>query len=604
MKRILLLIIGVTANFYCVKAQEMDPQMEAFIARMDSGSLNEIEQELDKGIEGLKAFAGFFESPSEDQIKNYTPEEERFEKPFKIDTASVQKAFHQFNNIGFKQIFREDKSLLEFEKIGDDYWSTVWMEEGMEEQFNPKAIFYKDGTRTTEGIQNNEISFFFERPWGKIAVIDSVQIDYNIRYTAAYDSLDVDDKRKKINYKDANITVKKLEKNHVYLTVSDEYKERLSIRALNTDGKFLNQNSSSFSPTSDDKSEEGFDEMLALLEDVQTKLKSDKFKDTESLKNYLLKKVGKTKTVKDKDGVYHLKYYFEGNIESLRLFIQTEEKQKTVTFTAKNNSHFGDIILIQNRTNNIFLDADTKELFRTPFTPIQSLGSRYFQNDTLYYHLNLKTNTLDELKVEYVWEADNGLAFIQKSYEDPLLMYSVEYELLSDMHFIKIYIIDDEYVLGIGEENENYIINSKGVIKKLEGITNIRAPFDNRMAAKSNNKYGFLTTSGEIVIPFIYKEIEDFKNGFAIVENDENLFGIIDVNGVIVIPLIYDRILSHENGFTWVSIHNTYQLLNKDGKVLLTEKGSSYSISSSGADITLQFGDKRYDAYGNLIAED
>ena len=604
MKKVLFVVISIITSLFELSAQKIAPQMEAFVSRMDNATLEELEKDLDEGIEAIRAFEEFFEGPGEELIKNYTPEEERFDKPFKIDTTTVYQALRQFNNIGFQQSFRDDASFLKFEKIGDKYWNTVWMGEGIEEGFIPKAIFYKDGTKVTEGIQDNKISTFFEEPWGKIAVIDSVQIDYNIRYTSAYDSLEVAKQIKKVKYKDRIFTVKRLEKNHAYLTVSDEYKDRITIRALNSKGKFLNQNSSSFSSTADNKSKDEFGEMINLLEDLQTKLKADKFENTESLKKYLLKKVDKFKSVKDKDGVYHLKYYFEGNVESLRLFIETEEKNKTVTFTAKNNSHFGDVILMQSKTENIFLDADAKELFRTPLTPIESLGSRYFVNDSLYYHLNLKTKKLNKLNVTYVWEATNGLAFIQQPGNDNLLMYNGEYQLLSDIPFTKLYILDDEYVQGIGIAKENYILSATGAIKKLEGISEIGDAYDGRIAALKNEMMGFISTSGEVLIPFIYKEVENFKNGFAIVENEENKVGIIDINGETVIPLIYNRILSHENGFTWVLKDSDHQLLDKNGKVLISEKGSSYSISRSGADTTLQFGDRTYDAYGNLISEE
>ena len=603
-KSILLFFLILHFAVSSLQAQEISPEMDAFIARMDNATLEELETELNQGIEGLRAFAGFFERSGEEGIKNYTADEERFEKSFKIDTTAAYQAMHQFNNIGFQQVFRDEASLLKFQKIGDKYWNTVWMGEGMEEKFIPKTIFYKGGATVTEGIANNKLSFFFEEPWGKIAVIDSVQIDYNLRYTATYDSLEIAKKTKKVSYKDGVITVKRLEKNHLYLTISDQYKDRLTIRALNSEGKFLNQNSSSFSPRPDNKSKDGFGEVLSLLEDIQTKLKADKFKNTESLKKYLLKKADKFKSVKDKDGIYHLKYYFEGNIASLRLFIETEEKSKTVSFTAKNISSFRDVILMQNKTENIFLDSDAKELFRTPLTPIESLGSRYFQNDSLYYHINLQTKKLNKLDATYVWEATNGLAFIQQPKKDNLLMYNAEYELLSDLPFVKLYILDDEYVQGIGPGKENYILSATGAIKKLEGISEIGDPFDGRIAALKNGMMGFISTSGEVLIPFIYKEVENFKNGFAVVENDENKSGLIDIDGRTVIPLIYNKILSHENGFTWVSTDDAFQLLDKKGKILITEKGSSYFVNRSGADTTLQFRDKTYDAYGNLISDE
>jgi len=605
MKNKLLFAFFVILNFSITSlhAQDMNPEMEAFIERMDGANLEELEKELDEGIEGLRAFAGFFDS-SGPELKDYTKEEERFEDSFKIDTSIVAKAIGQFDNIGFTQIFRDDKSLVKFRKIGNEYWNTEWMGEGMEEKFIPKTIFYSDGSSISEGISDNSISFFFENPWGKLAIIDSIQVDYNIHYTAAYDSLEVSKNTRKIKYENTLIKIKKLEKNHLYLTVSDEYKDRLNIRALNAEGKFLNQNSSSFSPMPDNKSKDGFTEILSLLEEVQKKLKANAFKDTESLKKYLLKKVGKIESVKDKDGVYHMKYYFEGSIESLRLFIETEEKSKNVSFTATNTSGFGDIILIQNKTENIFLDANAKELFRTPYIPIESLGARYFQNDSLYYHLNLETKKLDELKVAYVWEATNGLAFIQKAKEDQLLMYNAEHELLSNMLFTKLYVIDKQFVQGIDVQNVNYILSSKGDIKKLEGISDIRDLYDSRMAAKYNDRFGFIDPSGEIAIPFTYREVENFKNGFAIVANEANKFGVIDIDGKPVVPLIYSRILSYKKGFAWVATEDAYQLINNDGKILISESGDNYAISRSGHDITLQFGEKSYDGYGNLIPEE
>lgn len=53
---------------------------------------------------------------------------------------------------------------MKFSKIGKDYWNTQWMEDGMEEKFIPKTIFYKDGTSISRDISENKLSFFFENP--------------------------------------------------------------------------------------------------------------------------------------------------------------------------------------------------------------------------------------------------------------------------------------------------------------------------------------------------------------------------------------------------------------------------------------------------------
>ena len=601
LKKIVLLFFALlflaTQN---TKAQEITPEMQAFLAKIDGANLEEIEAELDEGIKGLKAFAGFFDGPGSEGIKDYAPEEEKFEDPFTIDTSVVAKAILQFDNIGFRQQFRDGTSLVKFNKIGDDYWNTTWMEEGMTERFIPMAIYRKDGSNITDDIEGYDVSFFFEEPWGAMAVIDSIAIDYEIRYTAAYDSLVLTKKSKKINYKDGFIKVKKIEKNFLYLTISDAYADGFYVNALNAEGKVLNSNSSSFSPTSDDQADDGITEILKLLEEVQAKLKKKDFKDTEAFKRYLLKKVPKIEKAKDSDGVYHRKYYFEGNIDTVKIFIETEEESKSVSFMATNTSGFGEIILVQNGSYNIFLDANAKELFKLEYTPIQSLGSRYFQNDSLYYHLDLESKKLDALNVFRVWEASNGLAFIQTKKENGFQMYSSDYELLSEITFDDLYSINEMYTEGITNK-EHYIIDANGKIKKLDGINDIRELFDGRMAAKSNGKYGYIDASGTIVIPFIYSEAENFKDGLAIVAQEANAYGLIDTNGKTVIPLNYFGVQSYENGIAWVSTGSGYELIDKTGKVLVTAKGSSYSVSGSGIDKTYQFGDKKYDAFGKLI---
>lgn len=599
-KAVLLFFAFILLCANTLTAQELTPEMESFIAKIDGASLADIEAELDEGLNGLRAFAGFFDIGDSEGIKEYTSEEENFEEPFAIDTSVVTKAVLQFDNIGFQQNFRNGKSQLKFEKIDDNYWNTVWMEEGMAENFMPKTIYYKDGTKVTEGISDNEISFHFENPWGPIAIIDSVAVNYTIYFTAKYDSLLLTKKSKKIKYKDGFIKVKQFENNFLYVTVSDAYADGFYVNALNGDGKVLNQNSSSFSPTTDDQAGDGIAEIISLLEEVQVKLKNKDFKDTAAFKSYLLKKASKLETAKDTDGVYHKKYYFEGNIDKVKLFVETEEKSKTVSFTAVNNSGFGGIIFMQDKKYNIFLDANAKELFRLEYSPIRSLGSRYYQNDSLYYHLDLEAKQLQAIDAFRVWEAANGLAFVQTTEESNFLMYDADFKLLSDFAFEGLYTIDDTYVQGIAG-TDNFILDSKGTIKKLDGISDIRDPFDGRMAAKSNGKYGYIAVSGEVAIPFEYVDAGNFQDGLAIVAKETNKYGLIDTNGKVVIPLKYFEIKSFENGIVWVSTDDGYELLDKTGKVLATAEGSSYSVSGTGLEKTYQFGDVTYDAFGRLL---
>jgi len=552
-KSVLTLILFLFTIINTISGQEID----TFLGKIDGASLEELEQELDEGITGLKSFMDFFTAPNE-ETKTFTAEEERFSEPFKIDTSIVQRVTKQFEKIGFLQTFKENKSHLEFEKIGDDYWNTVSLPEGMEERFTPKKIYYKDGTTTSVGIGENEVSFFWEKEWGAIKVIDSVEIDYNIRYTKTYDSLKLQKKTKKLNYKNGIVKIEKLKENYLYITISDAYSDGFYLRALNSDGKPLSQSSSSFSPTSDASSSDGMTAMLSLLEDVQNRLKKKKFKDVEGLKNYLIKKFSKLEATKDKDEVRHLKFYFDGNIDSAQLYFETEEGSQTVPFTATNNGDFKKILLMQTKEHIIFMNALANEIFRIDARPLERIGDRFFVENETYLHLNLANKSLDSLEAIKVFETINGLAFIQKEISDGFIVYDTNLKKLSEIPFSNVWSVDKEYAHTLSHDKENYAIDSKGTLKKIKGIDQILDLSEGLLMAKSNGKFGFIDVSGEIKIPCIYNDAELFSEGLAVVMNEEGQYGFINAKGMIALPLIYNRANSFENGIALVSEGNEY----------------------------------------------
>lgn len=602
MKKQLLFIFVLVFSYTTasLKAQEKNPEMEAFLKKIDGASLEELEKELEEGITGLKAFMGFFEGPDEEP-KTFTSEDERFSEPFRIDTSLVKLATQQFENIGFAQTFKEDKSQLKFQKIGDDYWSKAYLSEGLEEWFTPKKIHFKDGTAVVNGIENNKISFFFDEDWGDIKVIDSVEIEYNIRYTKSYDSLKIDKKTKKLNYKQGIVKVEKLEKNHLYITITDAFADGFYLKALNGDGKPLDQYSSSFSPTSDNTSGDTFKEMLGILEEVQGKLKKDKFKDVEQLKKYLIQKVSKIEETKDTDGVSHKKFYFNGNIDSVMLYFETEEGSQTIPFIVTNNSDFRNIHLNQTNEHLIFMDAMAKEIFRIDARPLERFGEHFFFEDDTYYYLNTQAKNLDKMEAVRVFETINGLVFIQQTTENGFLAFDANLKQLSELEFPYAWSVNKEYVHAIGSDKENYAIDSKGTIKKIEGVDEIGDLSEGLLLAKLNGKYGFIDASGKSIVPCIYKDVELFSEGLAVVMNEEGQYGFVNKKGEIILPLVYNRANSFENGIALVSENESYLLIDKLGKVLVKTNSNGYSINGSGVNKTYRFDDKKYDAFAKLI---
>jgi hypothetical protein len=92
--------------------------------------------------------------------------------------------------------------------------------------------------------------------------------------------------------------------------------------------------------------------------------------------------------------------------------------------------------------------------------------------------------------------------------------------------------------------------------------------FSEGLAAVSNGeKYGFINTSGEIIIPYFYDEtFMGFNNGVSDVRLNDSC-GYIDKNGKVVIPLIYETAYPFMSEYAQVETFSGKSLLiNKKGK--------------------------------------
>lgn len=58
---------------------------------------------------------------------------------------------------------------------------------------------------------------------------------------------------------------------------------------------------------------------------------------------------------------------------------------------------------------------------------------------------------------------------------------------------------------------------------------------------KSNGKYGFINTKGEVVVPCIYDLAHSFYEGYATVESNGK-WGVVDKKGRVIIQPIYDYV--------------------------------------------------------------
>lgn len=78
---------------------------------------------------------------------------------------------------------------------------------------------------------------------------------------------------------------------------------------------------------------------------------------------------------------------------------------------------------------------------------------------------------------------------------------------------------------------------------------------------KHSDKYGFIDTSGKLVVPS-YDDAQDFSEGYARVEQNGKL-GFIDTKGQLVIPCIYDWVGSFSDGFAVVEQNHKFGSISK-----------------------------------------
>jgi len=124
-------------------------------------------------------------------------------------------------------------------------------------------------------------------------------------------------------------------------------------------------------------------------------------------------------------------------------------------------------------------------------------------------------------------------------------------------------IYDDAENLGSGfiriKEGGNYgIISTMETILSSFNYQEIRIQSNRRMAAKRNNKYGFLgeARDGKVkeLIPFIYDCVRDFEDGLSLVAYG-NLRMIIDCDGRFVLSLDQELVDECENDSRYTSLH-------------------------------------------------
>lgn len=84
-------------------------------------------------------------------------------------------------------------------------------------------------------------------------------------------------------------------------------------------------------------------------------------------------------------------------------------------------------------------------------------------------------------------------------------------------------------------------------------------------------RYGFKDKDENIVIPCIWKQVEPFQSGLALVQNENDEWGWINKAGQMVIPCIWEDAFDFSEGFACVKDKNCkkWGYINRDGELVI-----------------------------------
>ena len=90
---------------------------------------------------------------------------------------------------------------------------------------------------------------------------------------------------------------------------------------------------------------------------------------------------------------------------------------------------------------------------------------------------------------------------------------------------------------------------------------------DGVFIAQKGEKYGLISSTGDILAPLDFDDIDIFEDGLAKAENDGKV-GFLDVNGRVAIPFRYCRASAFKGGIVSAQKEGKWYIVDKNGKTV------------------------------------
>lgn len=500
----------------CIDKDEIKAIEKDIRAFVDTTSVSEIKKIIKENYkytltnkeEIIEQLEGFRKSTDDDFLSKtrlYLLDEERYEERENTYKELVNNNHkHYRDTIGqgayFDQIFKNNESSLKTivrnngftvfkfsnEESIQPYYSLNF---DSEKELKIMNIYYHDGTVDSSETTIPEHSFPLNSiPVNKMKHIDSLQMEFKVKYVSQIDSVHFD--KNEIGVKKGDFKLLKMDKNYVeYETPNDYYPYHvgsiLEEEFYNKEGKVLDTEYG-YGNLGLQTVEEDYIQRLDLRREYYEYVTIAKTKGevVNALKYVQLKNHNSYLKETRKE-----KQLLQGNVESFTIY--QEKKRDTITFlaTLKNANELKNMYIHELEEETEFIDQNGEKITSLPFSIrflYLSQGSIYSDkyffadddsygiDDREYFYIDQEEQvviTLPYSRVEFLCKSI--LMVSEKDNEGFKLLSTEENKLLSDETFNRFFIMryTDEGVLVYNDEGSFLLLDQNGeVITENSGI--------------------------------------------------------------------------------------------------------------------------------------
>ncbi len=191
--------------------------------------------------------------------------------------------------------------------------------------------------------------------------------------------------------------------------------------------------------------------------------------------------------------------------------------------------------------------------------------------------INTEGKTVIAPKFQKAFNFENGYAKVRENDKWGLIDTSGNYYVKTEYDGVS-NVYNGQIVANKGE-TYGLIIN--GEFKEVPGAQKIWdfSVSSENTYAKMNDKIGFIDNKGNWIVQPTYDKVRAFVNGLAPVSSDKN-WGYINTSGEVVIPLKYrDAEIFSEDGLAPVKVDKLWGFINTKGEMVIEDK---YDITAGG----------------------